>query len=334
MTPAFLHLPLILATEAVSQLKRPIRGRAPFLDSIRRSDSCLMIIGIGCVMAAVIATVGILSGVADQFHRRRMEAEMKRELLDRGLSATKLPRSSGRRLNRPWVDGSPLAENVIGIESAAAAAAAKIRRVDQNVTTYFTRYSCSPMPRHKRPIRGRTRSSDLMPEQAFCADDRRDRLRDGNPDRVAVGGAESRGQHSAPSDQHRVQAGDARSRHERRRDREGHRERTAAGGRYRPLVRPLGQGSSELELGREFWSPIRRWLQVRFMNEESSRQCACSACGSTSFEQGWVASAIHSRPITYRADSDRSFLGMGGQAVQVRRCTECGHLDLFVRNGS
>jgi hypothetical protein len=80
---ALIQFPMQLA-EAATQATDPWASTFLGLDSDKRF--ILMIVGIGCIMAAVIATVGILSGVADQFHRRRMEAEMKRELLDRGLS--------------------------------------------------------------------------------------------------------------------------------------------------------------------------------------------------------------------------------------------------------
>jgi hypothetical protein len=81
---AIFQYPALLA-DAATQATDPWASTFFGLDSEQRF--VLVIIGIGCVMAAVIATVGILSGIADQLHRRRMEAEMKRELLDRGLSA-------------------------------------------------------------------------------------------------------------------------------------------------------------------------------------------------------------------------------------------------------
>jgi hypothetical protein len=80
---AVLHLPALVA-ETMTNAIDPLTSSFLGLDPDKRF--VLMIVGIGCVMAAVIATIGILSGVADQMHRRRMEADMKRELLDRGLN--------------------------------------------------------------------------------------------------------------------------------------------------------------------------------------------------------------------------------------------------------
>jgi hypothetical protein len=70
------------------------------------------------------------------------------------------------------------------------------------------------------------------------------------------------------------------------------------------------------------------------MNEVSDKPDSCSHCGSNSFEQGWIASPIHTKPITYRSESDSFLFGMGGQPVRVRRCTECGHLDLFANKNT
>ena len=50
----------------------------------------LLLVGIGCVTAIFISTVAIISGVFSTIHRRRNEADLKRELIDRGMSADEI----------------------------------------------------------------------------------------------------------------------------------------------------------------------------------------------------------------------------------------------------
>ena len=45
----------------------------------------LLIVTIGCATAIIIAALGIVLGVVGATQRRRLEAELKREMLDRGL---------------------------------------------------------------------------------------------------------------------------------------------------------------------------------------------------------------------------------------------------------
>jgi hypothetical protein len=52
----------------------------------------LLIIAIGCATGIIISTVGIISGTMSTVHRRRLEADMKREMLDRGLPADEITR--------------------------------------------------------------------------------------------------------------------------------------------------------------------------------------------------------------------------------------------------
>jgi hypothetical protein len=50
----------------------------------------LMIIGIGCATGIIISANAIFSGLFGSIHRRRGEAELKRELIDRGMSAEEI----------------------------------------------------------------------------------------------------------------------------------------------------------------------------------------------------------------------------------------------------
>ena len=47
----------------------------------------LLIVAIGCATGVICTIVGCLSGVINSVHRRRVEMEMKREMLDRGMTA-------------------------------------------------------------------------------------------------------------------------------------------------------------------------------------------------------------------------------------------------------
>ncbi len=50
----------------------------------------LLIIGIGCATGIIISTVAIISGIIDSTHRRRVESDMKRDMLDRGMTADEI----------------------------------------------------------------------------------------------------------------------------------------------------------------------------------------------------------------------------------------------------
>jgi hypothetical protein len=47
----------------------------------------LMIITIGCVTGVICTVVGCAAGTISSVHRRRLEQELKQELLDRGMTA-------------------------------------------------------------------------------------------------------------------------------------------------------------------------------------------------------------------------------------------------------
>ena len=52
----------------------------------------LMIIAIGCATGVICTIVGCVSGAITSYHRHRADLELKRELLDRGLSAEEIAR--------------------------------------------------------------------------------------------------------------------------------------------------------------------------------------------------------------------------------------------------
>ena len=55
------------------------------LDSAQRFVALLTIAG--CVTGIIVGTAGILFSALNGIHRRRIEAELKRDMLDRGMSA-------------------------------------------------------------------------------------------------------------------------------------------------------------------------------------------------------------------------------------------------------
>lgn len=52
----------------------------------------LMIVTIGCVTGIICTVVGCTAGTLGSIHRRRLEQELKHELLDRGMNAEEVAR--------------------------------------------------------------------------------------------------------------------------------------------------------------------------------------------------------------------------------------------------
>ena len=50
----------------------------------------LLFFAIGCTVALILGTLGIVSSTINKVHRRRVEMEMKRDMLDRGMSADEI----------------------------------------------------------------------------------------------------------------------------------------------------------------------------------------------------------------------------------------------------
>jgi hypothetical protein len=71
----------------------------------------LLIVGIGCGTGIILGTLGILSGAISSVHRRRAEMELKRDMIDRGMSADEIakiiesatpPEDATQRLIASW----------------------------------------------------------------------------------------------------------------------------------------------------------------------------------------------------------------------------------------
>jgi hypothetical protein len=52
----------------------------------------LMIVAIGCVTGVICTVVSSVAGAVSSIHRRRLDFELKQELLDRGMSAEEVAR--------------------------------------------------------------------------------------------------------------------------------------------------------------------------------------------------------------------------------------------------
>jgi hypothetical protein len=50
----------------------------------------LLMIAIGCATAVVISVIAIVSGAVNSIHRRRAEMDLKREMIERGMSADEI----------------------------------------------------------------------------------------------------------------------------------------------------------------------------------------------------------------------------------------------------
>ena len=71
------------------------------------------------------------------------------------------------------------------------------------------------------------------------------------------------------------------------------------------------------------------------MKQENAHRAACQNCGGSDFEWGWIHPTALDRQIKYTTDRKSSWLGLAGINLKARRCTGCGHLELFaVAEGS
>jgi hypothetical protein len=68
-------------------------GWSSFLEGIDADERfVLLIIAIGCGTGIILGTFGILSSVINSVHRRRAEMDLKRDMIERGMSADEIAR--------------------------------------------------------------------------------------------------------------------------------------------------------------------------------------------------------------------------------------------------
>jgi hypothetical protein len=74
----------------LAQATDPWAGTFFGLDAEQRF--VLMIIAIGCATGVICTIVGCATSAASTIHRQRLQAEMKHDMLDRGMSAEEIAR--------------------------------------------------------------------------------------------------------------------------------------------------------------------------------------------------------------------------------------------------
>ncbi len=76
--------------QAASQAMDPWANTFFGLDESKRF--VLMIVAIGCITGVFCTLVGCVSGAISSMHRRKLDHELKQELLDRGMTADEVAR--------------------------------------------------------------------------------------------------------------------------------------------------------------------------------------------------------------------------------------------------
>ncbi len=82
--------PILEHVAVLAQVTDPWADTFFGLDESKRF--VLMIVAIGCATVVICTVVGCAVSVSSAMHRRRAETELKRELLDRGMSADEISR--------------------------------------------------------------------------------------------------------------------------------------------------------------------------------------------------------------------------------------------------
>ena len=90
----FASLPLlpILAQVQAEAAMTTDRWSELFFGLDQNQRFVLMIIAIGCATGVICTVIGCTSSMTSTMHRRRMEHELKQDLLDRGMTAEEVAR--------------------------------------------------------------------------------------------------------------------------------------------------------------------------------------------------------------------------------------------------
>jgi hypothetical protein len=64
----------------------------------------LLLVAIGCAAGVICTIVGCVAGTIGSVHRRRLEHELKRDLLDRGMTADEVARVVESSAPRDFLD--------------------------------------------------------------------------------------------------------------------------------------------------------------------------------------------------------------------------------------
>ena len=79
-------------TSAVSSMEAERQWSQIFFGLDQDQRFVLLLVAIGCVTGVIIAAIRMTSSTIAGVHRRRTLAELKREMIDRGLSADEITR--------------------------------------------------------------------------------------------------------------------------------------------------------------------------------------------------------------------------------------------------
>lgn len=80
-----MNIPLLLAQEEFQASPDPWAEQLFGLDPSMRFS--LLVVAIGCLTGVIITVVCVVTSAMSQAQQRRIETELKREMLDRGMSA-------------------------------------------------------------------------------------------------------------------------------------------------------------------------------------------------------------------------------------------------------
>jgi hypothetical protein len=83
-----LHNLSVLAHVQAVETNGQVSGLLEGIDADKRF--VLLIISIGCATGIILGTFGILSSVFSSVHRRRTEIDLKRDMIERGMSADEI----------------------------------------------------------------------------------------------------------------------------------------------------------------------------------------------------------------------------------------------------
>ena len=84
-------LPILAQVQAEATLATD-RWSEMFFGLNQEQRFVLMIIAIGCMTGVICTVVGCASSMTSSMHRRRLENELKHDLLDRGMTAEEVAR--------------------------------------------------------------------------------------------------------------------------------------------------------------------------------------------------------------------------------------------------
>ncbi|NOY41441.1 MAG: hypothetical protein GXP26_06350 [Planctomycetes bacterium] len=96
------HLPLLLAQDVASSI--PSANTESFF-GLGTDELVVLIVAIGCTTVVLIVATVIISAMVGSVHRRNAEYDLKREMLDRGMTAEEISQV---------IEATPLPQDGVG----------------------------------------------------------------------------------------------------------------------------------------------------------------------------------------------------------------------------